>query len=118
MGGEEATQAVHNVIPLLQRATTVKVAAMFDSPSQPDIRGDSSGEDLALYFARHSIQADVIQRKSGSDTDNELLLLATELDSDMLVMDCYGHSRYREKLLGGTTLTVLESTTIPVLMSH
>jgi nucleotide-binding universal stress UspA family protein len=116
-GSEEATQAVHNAIPLLQHATSVKVA-MFDFPSRPDVRGDSSGEDLALYLARHDIQADVIQRKTVNDTGKELLSLATKLDSDMLVMGCYGHSRFREMLLGGTTRTVLESTTIPVLMSH
>jgi nucleotide-binding universal stress UspA family protein len=34
------------------------------------------------------------------------------------VMGCYGHSRFREVLLGGATANVLDATPIPVLMAH
>jgi nucleotide-binding universal stress UspA family protein len=34
------------------------------------------------------------------------------------VLGAFGHSRWRERLLGGTTRTVLGSMTVPVLMSH
>jgi nucleotide-binding universal stress UspA family protein len=34
------------------------------------------------------------------------------------VMGAYGHSRAQERVLGGSTRTVLESMTVPVLMSH
>ena len=37
---------------------------------------------------------------------------------DLLVMGAYGHSRFRESLLGGVTRTVLESMNLPVLMAH
>ncbi|MCC6472402.1 MAG: universal stress protein, partial [Burkholderiales bacterium] len=30
----------------------------------------------------------------------------------------YGHSRTRELILGGATRTLLDSMTVPVLMSH
>jgi len=33
-------------------------------------------------------------------------------------MGGFGHTRFREILLGGATQTVLESMTLPVLMSH
>jgi nucleotide-binding universal stress UspA family protein len=33
-------------------------------------------------------------------------------------MGCYGHSRMRELILGGTTREVLRHMTVPVLMSH
>jgi nucleotide-binding universal stress UspA family protein len=33
-------------------------------------------------------------------------------------MGAYGHSRLRERVLGGATRTVLESMTVPVMMSH
>ncbi|MEO1283175.1 MAG: universal stress protein, partial [Pseudomonadota bacterium] len=35
-----------------------------------------------------------------------------------LVMGCFGHSRFRESILGGASPTVLSETTLPVLMSH
>lgn len=43
---------------------------------------------------------------------------AFDLEADLLVMDCYGHSRAREWILGGTSRTVLQSMTLPVLMAH
>ena len=33
-------------------------------------------------------------------------------------MGAYGHSRAREIVMGGATRTVLQSMTVPVLMSH
>jgi nucleotide-binding universal stress UspA family protein len=37
---------------------------------------------------------------------------------DLLVMGAYGHTRARERLLGGATRTMLQSMTLPVLLSH
>jgi nucleotide-binding universal stress UspA family protein len=36
----------------------------------------------------------------------------------MIVMGGYGHSRLREFVLGGVTRSILESMTVPTLMSH
>jgi nucleotide-binding universal stress UspA family protein len=47
-----------------------------------------------------------------------MLALAAERDCDLLVMGAYGHSRFRETLLGGVTRSVLDATTLPLLMSH
>jgi nucleotide-binding universal stress UspA family protein len=35
-----------------------------------------------------------------------------------MVMGGYGHSRFRELILGGATRGVLSTMTLPVLMSH
>ena len=56
--------------------------------------------------------------KTKTDIGNAILSLAHDLDSDLLVMGGYGHSRFREMIMGGATRTILESMTIPVLMSH
>ena len=47
-----------------------------------------------------------------------LLSRAFDLEADLMVMGCYGHSRAREWVLGGTSRTVLRSMTLPVLMAH
>jgi nucleotide-binding universal stress UspA family protein len=44
--------------------------------------------------------------------------MASDLGADLIVMGGYGHSRLREMLLGGATAAILESMTVPVLMSH
>jgi nucleotide-binding universal stress UspA family protein len=33
-------------------------------------------------------------------------------------MGGHGHARYRERLLGGVTATVLRAMTLPVLLAH
>jgi nucleotide-binding universal stress UspA family protein len=47
-----------------------------------------------------------------------LLVLAEDHKTDLLVMGCYGHSRYREILLGGVSRTVLRRLPLPVLLAH
>lgn len=43
---------------------------------------------------------------------------ALELNADLLVMGGYGHSRLRDFILGGATLSVLAHPRVPVLISH
>ena len=116
-GSLEAKKAVRNAIPLLRRAKIVEVV-VFNPESPADAHGDQPGGDIALYLARHNIKVDVMQEKTDSDVGEALLSLAANLNSDLLVMGCYGHSRFREVLLGGATHTVLRSMTLPVMMSH
>ena len=54
----------------------------------------------------------------GIGVGNALLSWASDIGADLLVMGAYGHTRVRELLLGGATRTILESMTVPVLMSH
>jgi nucleotide-binding universal stress UspA family protein len=43
---------------------------------------------------------------------------ATDTASDMIVMGAYGHSRFREAILGGATRNMLEKAVVPVFMAH
>jgi nucleotide-binding universal stress UspA family protein len=116
-GSASATRAITNAIPLLRRADIVEVA-VFNVDATSDTHGEQPGADIALYLARHGIKVDVIRQKTDMDVGNALLSLATDLGSDMIVMGGYGHSRFREILMGGVTRTVLQAMTVPVLMSH
>ncbi|CAG9187469.1 hypothetical protein LMG23994_06914 [Cupriavidus pinatubonensis] len=46
------------------------------------------------------------------------LSFAADQGSDLIVTGAYGHGRMRELVLGGVTRTLLESMTVPVLLSH
>jgi nucleotide-binding universal stress UspA family protein len=114
----EATRALHSSIPILQRAKIVEVV-IFNPDSKPeDVYGVPPGADIKIYLNHHNIDADVITRTTDDDIGSALLMLAKSLPSNFLIMGCYGHSRFREILLGGATRTVLTSMTMPVLMSH
>jgi nucleotide-binding universal stress UspA family protein len=112
-----ATRAVTAAIPLLKRADIVEVL-VFNADDQGDAHGEQPGADIALYLARHNIRVNVVRQKSKIDIGNALLSAATDFASDLIVMGGYGHTRFREILLGGVTRTVLESMTVPVLMAH
>ncbi|WP_136417184.1 universal stress protein [Herbaspirillum sp. ST 5-3] len=112
-----ATRAVTGAIPLLKSADNVDVV-VFNADSQGDAHGEQPGADIGLYLARHGIKVNVVRQKTDIDVGNALLSISTDLGSDMIVMGGYGHSRFREILLGGVTRTVLESMTVPVFMSH
>jgi len=112
----EATRAVTDAIPFLQRADNVHVMAMNPKAGE---HGTVPGADIGLYLARHGVRVEV-KMDYGAEVDvgNELLSRAADLGADLIVMGGYGHSRLKELVLGGATRTILESMTVPVLMSH
>jgi nucleotide-binding universal stress UspA family protein len=116
-GSMEASRAIQGGMPMLRQAQEVKVV-VFNAERQVNVHGEQPGADLALYLARHGVKVDVLQEATAQDSGNALLSLAADVNADLLVMGCYAHSRFREVLLGGATRTVLESMTLPVLMSH
>jgi nucleotide-binding universal stress UspA family protein len=114
----EATRAINDAMPLLAAAEAVTVMAV-DPVDGPGGHGDVPGADIALHLARHGVKAAIESSASGGiGIGNALLSRASDLAADLLVMGAYGHSRVRELLLGGTTRSIIESMTLPVLMSH
>lgn len=124
-GSKEAARAMRAALPLLRRAERVHIA-VFDADSERALHGATPGADLLQHLARHGVQADLLLRQSPragllkrpTGTGEAVLALLQELGCDLLVLGAYGHSRFRETLLGGVTRSVLESMTTPVLMAH
>jgi nucleotide-binding universal stress UspA family protein len=109
----EAARAVSAAMPLLQRAERVHVVSW----SQDESHVDGTRLDLKGYLALSGVDAVWHQEGREPERLGDLLLSrAFDLHADMLVMGCYGHSRAREWVLGGTSRTVLQSMTLPVLM--
>jgi nucleotide-binding universal stress UspA family protein len=71
-------------------------------------------------LACHGITAVSHGVTAGSQHMSKVLMRsAVELGCDMLVMGAYGHSRFREMVLGGVTRGVLDSPAdLPILMAH
>lgn len=117
-GSREAMRAIHDAMPLLQRAADVQVLSV--NPARgPAGDGDLPGADICLHLARHGVNAQAAYTESNGISVGELLLSrASDQRADLIVMGAYGHSRYRELVLGGATRQLLESMTVPVLMSH
>jgi nucleotide-binding universal stress UspA family protein len=112
----EATRAVTDAIPFLQQAEVVQV--MVRNPKAGE-HGAMPGNDIALFLARHGVRVEVrVDESRDIDFGNEMLSRASDFGADMIVMGGYGHSRFRESMMGGATRTLMDSMTVPVLFSH
>jgi len=114
-GSVEAAKAVTAALPLLRGAEQVTLAVLGNSA---DTLGESPGADIALYLARHGVNVEVLRRPEPADPGKAILSLAADFNVDLLVMGAYGHSRFREMMLGGATRTILAAAALPVLMAH
>lgn len=114
----EAARAVNDALPLMAQADRVTVLSV--NPRQGyGGHGEEPGADIALHLARHDIKVEVQHTVSSEVRDGDMLLnSAADLSADLLVVGAYGHSRFRELVLGGVTRTLLRQMTLPVLMSH
>ena len=111
----EAARAVAAALPMLQSAKAVHVVSWGDDESLV------SGEklDLTTYLKLRGVQTTWHkQGQAPNDLGEMLLSFAFDIQADLLVMGCYGHSRAREWMLGGVTRTLMDSMTLPVLMAH
>ncbi len=105
----EAMVAARRALPFLKQADLVTITVI-DPPTHGPERSDPGGL-LCQMLVRHGVKAlprisDVLHRA------------ARDTNADMLVMGAYGHSRFREAILGGATRNMLEQAEVPVFMAH
>lgn len=113
-GSREAARAVHDSLPLLQRAKGVTVLVI--NPDEDEL---TSAQLLVKHLERHAVKVTVQTRMTEDLAVGEALLSSlSDLSADLLVMGAYGHSRLRETVLGGMTDTIMGSMTVPVFLSN
>jgi len=112
----EATRAVTDALPLLQRARQVRVIAWNEAGDGATLGPQLDA--LRRWLMRHGVQADAHIETSEIGIADAMLSRAADLDTDLIVMGCYGHPRWSERVLGGATRGLLAAMTVPVLMSH
>jgi nucleotide-binding universal stress UspA family protein len=116
-GGMQALRAIDAALPLLQRAAAVKLALV--NPDQlSELHGEDPGADIALYLARHGVRVEVVVERTHATAGAALVALARDCAAGLMVTGAYGHSRYREWMLGGVTRELLERAPVPLLIAH
>jgi nucleotide-binding universal stress UspA family protein len=110
----ESARAVAEAMPFLTRATKTRIV-MVDGESD-------SGEaaiDIAAHLDRHGVNVEIVAIQAGERTVAQALIdEARKMSADLIVMGAYGHSRFREWVLGGATREMLETAEVPILMAH
>ena len=113
----EALRAVRASLPLLKSAENVHVVVI-DPPQHGPNRSDPGGA-LSQYLARHGVKTEIdVLSKTMPRVSDVLCRHVQDLDADMIVMGAYGHSRFREAILGGATRNMLEQAEVPVFLAH
>lgn len=113
----EAMAAIRQAIPLMQAAELVNIAVV-DPPKHSPDRSDPGGA-LSQMLSRQGVKSEIsVLAKTMPRVSDVLVRHAQDIEADMMIMGAYGHSRFREAILGGATRSMLEKTEFPVLMAH
>lgn len=113
----EALVAVRRALPFLRAAEEVEITVIDPSPYGPE--RSEPGQALAQMLVRHGVRAEVaVLAKTRPQVSDVIHQRATEIGADMVVMGAYGHSRFRQAILGGATRNTLEKTRVPVFMAR
>lgn len=109
-GSRLAARTVRDAAPFLTRAHAITIISINEA---------QEAATLAAHLARHGLTAQ-IERGSADHADIQpaILSIAADAGLDLIVMGGYGHSRLQERILGGVTRGMLQSMTVPTLMSH
>lgn len=117
-GGREAARAVFDSLPILVRAEAVKVISVQGVRDDP-IRQFTPGDDIAATLSRHGVTVETASVSSKHrSVAEELKAQAKAYGATLVVMGCYGHSRFRERILGGVSRSILEEVPFPILLSN
>ena len=113
----EALGAIRAALPMLRDADKVNIA-IIDPPQHGPDRSDPGGA-LCQMLVRHGVDVEVsVLAKTMPRISDVLMRHMSDQSADVLVMGAYGHSRFRESILGGATRNMLELAELPIFMTH
>lgn len=115
----QARRAVADALPMLRKARDVTIVEI---PEQGDDRSAvmAGVTDVAAWLGRHGVTATarVSEAHGGEAPAVQLEKVAGDVGAGLIVAGAYGHSRFRELILGGVTQYLVTQTTRSVLLSH
>ena len=112
-GSTEAARAVALTLDLLAAADEVVILT---SGAAADT--GNNAENLSDYLAMRGITATIDRFKSRGIAGDTLIELTKKHAADIMIMGAYGDSHERETLFGGNTQSVVDHSTIPVILVH
>jgi nucleotide-binding universal stress UspA family protein len=112
-GSREAARAVNEGLRFIDQAARIVLLVIdADGESRP-------WAGIADHLKRHGIMAEVATAEGqGRRTGDVILDEARRVSANLVIMGGYGHTRLRERVLGGASLDVLTGSELPVLMAH
>lgn len=115
----EARRAVADALPMLRKARDVTIVEI---PEQGNDRSAVMAGviDVAAWLGRHGVTATARVSEAAADESPAAHLekVAGDVGAGLIIAGGYGHSRFRELILGGVTQYLVTQTARSVLLSH
>lgn len=112
-GGKQCAKAVHDALPILQKADKVTVLTIAE-----DDKNQIPEADICVKLARHGVNAEALTVNDNVPIAIRILETADSLDADLIVSGAWGHRRLREIIFGGVTKKLLSNQKYPIYLSH
>jgi len=114
-GSRLAARALRDAAPFLTRAQAITIISI----NEVQAPAEASAKAVSAHLARYGVTVRIQQMDADrADIQPSILSIAADDGLDLIVMGAYGHSRLRERILGGVTRGMIRSMTVPTLMSH
>lgn len=112
----EARRAITDALPLLKLATKVTVFEIVPIDEKKD--SVKRLNEVIHWLASHEIEAEALATVSNDTDAAQFIALAKKLKANIVVTGAYGHSRFREWVLGGVTDELLRGAHFCSFLSH
>jgi nucleotide-binding universal stress UspA family protein len=115
----ETRRAIADALPMMRKARNVTVAEIMEEGAGQAATA-SRVRDVVAWLSRHGISATerVAERDGDQDATAQLDGIAAGVGAGLVVAGAYGHSRFRELILGGMTQHLITQSARCVLLSH
>lgn len=114
-GSPEVASVLRSAVPMLKKSREVCLLTVTDD--KPSFKRPAI--EAASYLARHDINPTIIEMPpSGNDIGKTVMRAALAREAGWIAMGAYGHSRMRERLLGGVSRSLMTAPHLPILMAH
>jgi nucleotide-binding universal stress UspA family protein len=115
----EARRAIVDSLPLLRKAKEVTIAEIVEDGGSHEAALNPT-HDVAMWLVHHDIAASTLvpEESSSWDTAAALDRIASSVGAGVIVAGAYGHSRWREWVLGGVTQHLAAESMRCVLLSR
>lgn len=115
-GTAHAARAIGDMLALFDAVKHVEIVSVV---GDKDMSKTLPGADLARHLSRKGVHANLVELSVSAGPVARLIdEHASSVGADLIVMGGYGHSRLRQFVLGGVTVTMIRTAATPLLMAY
>jgi nucleotide-binding universal stress UspA family protein len=115
----EAVSAVRHALPIMRDAKDLDIVTITQATDYNEELID--GIEISDYLSKHEVKTKYFAERMVEQDQNEADTLLRHVENrgrDLIIIGGYGHSRFREIVLGGMTRSLIKKSPAPVLLSH